>query len=398
MLTELEPKDPSTRIIRCDKCGKRYIVKGTDTGQTNLKYRCKVCSHIIVAADSRNEQDAEQNQAAEKKQLQTKTIDAGNRPPETKSLTKKKTINLNFAPDNPSTQSFGLRAKFNLAICVVFLCAIIMLYFLADSGLKKDAENQVSEKAHLLMTTMEQTRDFTSNVIKPALYQALPDRFIVEGMSSSFCARTIFDGIQASYPQYYFKHAAPHPRNPINQADVFEMSIIEKFSANPELKAWQGYRIQGKEKVYCIMKPIVAEKRCMRCHSEPSLAPKELLDRYEYRHGNENGFHRSVGEVIGTLTVSVPASVVVENARNKTMLFVKIIALAFVLLVVVINFLFSKMILSPIKHLANNADDISMGRFETHIDTSGTDEIAKLAKAFNRMKVSIKMVIDHLAR
>jgi methyl-accepting chemotaxis protein len=91
---------------------------------------------------------------------------------------------------------------------------------------------------------------------------------------------------------------------------VFEMSIIEMFTANPELKEWQGYRSKGEEKVSCI----------------------------------------------------------------------------------------SKMILTPIKNLADNADDISMGRFDTHIETTGGDEIGKLAKTFARMKISIKMVVDHLAK
>ena len=392
------PEEPSMRIIRCEKCEKRYIVRETDNRKKISKYRCKACSHIIVVDGSKNEQDSDQTQTAEEKQLETRPRDEDSRPPITTSLTKKETITLNFAPDETAPRSLGLRAKFNLAICAALVCAIVMIYFFADSRLQKDAQNQVSEKARILLTTMEESRSFTSKVIKPALYQALPERFIVEGMSSSFCARSLFEGIQESYPDYYFKHAAAHPRNPINQADVFEMSIIEQFTANPELKEWQGYRSRGEEKVYCIMKPIVAEKRCMRCHSDPALAPQELLDRYEYIHGNENGFNRTVGEVIGTLTVAVPASVAIESARNKTMLFIEMVVVSFVILALIVNFFFSRMILTPIKNLADNADDISMGRFETHIDTTGTDEIGKLANAFERMKISIKMVVDHLAK
>jgi HAMP domain-containing protein len=142
------------------------------------------------------------------------------------------------------------------------------------------------------------------------------------------------------------------------------------------------------------MKPIVAEQRCMRCHSDPALAPKELLDRY----GDKNGFHRSVGEVIGTLTVSVPASVVMAKARNNTMLFIGMVILFLALLTLIVNVFFSRMVLKPIQYLANNADEISLGRLDTNINTKGGDEIAKLAKAFERMKISIKMAFDQLAK
>jgi HAMP domain-containing protein len=241
---------------------------------------------------------------------------------------------------------------------------------------------------------MESSRSFTSKVIKPALYKALPDRFITEGMSSSFGARNIFERIRKSYPQYYFKHAAPYPRNLMNQADDFEMSIIQKFNNDPGLKEWQGYRTKGDAKEYSIMKPIVAKERCMRCHSDPAKAPQELLDRY----GNINGFGRSVGEVIGTLTVSVPASVVMDKARKNTMIFIGMVVVFFVMLALIVNLFFSRVVVDPIKNLANNANEISLGKLDTQINTSGGDEIAMLAKAFKRMNISIKMAFDQLAR
>ena len=373
------------QIIQCDQCGKRYKIRESISGEATLKYKCNACFHMILVTGSPNTGSSDQLQTAEKELLAAKKADES-----IEYLAKNETVHVE-SNDVP-TRSFSLRTKFNLAICAVFLCTIVIIYILSGSKLKKDAEDQVFDKAQLLLTTMEASRSFTSKVIKPALFKALPERFIVEGMSSSFGARNIFQRIHKTYPQYYFKHAAPYPRNPINQADEFEMSIIKKFSGNPEMKEWQGYRTNGGLEVYSIMKPIVAEQQCMRCHSDPALAPQELLDRYGYK----NGFGRSVGEIIGALTVSVPASVVINKARNNTLLFIGIVVLFFVLLTLIVNILFSKMVLKPIKHLSTNADEISLGKLETHIDTSGGDEIAKLAKAFERMKISIKMAFDQL--
>ncbi|MGD9007081.1 MAG: DUF3365 domain-containing protein [Desulfobacteraceae bacterium] len=381
------------QIIQCDKCGKRYKVNGGNNKAT-AKYKCKSCGDLIVVVNKASPKKAPQTRSAEKVPLSNKTLrlNAGR---ETGGFAAHDDDAPHAAATKERTKkALSLRTKFNLAIGVVFLCAVVLIYFLSGSRLEKDAEVQVAEKARLLLTTMESSRSFTSKVIKPALYKALPGRFIAEGMSSSFGARNIFERIRKSYPQYYFKHAAPYPRNLMNQADDFEMSIIQKFNNDPGLKEWQGYRTKGDAKEYSIMKPIVAKERCMRCHSDPAKAPQELLDRY----GNKNGFGRSVGEVIGTLTVSVPASVVMEKARKNTLLFIGMVVVFFVLLALIVNLFFSHVVVRPIKNLADNANEISLGKLDTQINTSGGDEIAMLAKAFKRMNISIKMAFDQLAR
>jgi HAMP domain-containing protein len=380
------------RIIQCNNCGKRYKVNDGNNKPT-AKYKCTACGDLIVVVNQASANEAQLNRSAEAVPASNKTMrlkagwETGEFPAHDDAphaaATKKRT-----------QKALSLRTKFNLAIGAVFLCAVVLIYFLSGSRLEKDAEMQVAEKARLLLTTMESSRSFTSKVIKPALYKALPGRFIAEGMSSSFGARNIFERIRKSYPQYYFKHAAPHPRNLMNQADDFEMGIIQKFSNDPGLKEWQGYRTKGDAKEYSIMKPIVAKERCMRCHSDPAKAPQELLDRY----GNKNGFGRSVGEVIGTLTVSVPASVVMDKARENTLIFIGMVVVFFVLLALIVNLFFSRVVVRPIQNLADNANEISLGKLDTQINTSGGDEIAMLAKAFKRMNISIKMAFDQLAR
>jgi HAMP domain-containing protein len=381
------------QIIQCDNCGKRYKVNGGNNKST-AKYKCKSCGDLIVVVNQEPPKETPQTRPVEEVPFSNKTLrlNAGRETGEFPSHDED--ASHAAATKERKKKALSLRTKFNLAIGVVFLCAVVLIYFLSGSRLEKDAEVQVAEKARLLLTTMESSRSFTSKVIKPALYKALPGRFIAEGMSSSFGARNIFERIRKSYPQYYFKHAAPHPRNLMNQADDFEMSIIQKFSNDPGLKEWQGYRTKGDAKEYSIMKPIVAKERCMRCHSDPAKAPQELLDRY----GNKNGFGRSVGEVIGTLTVSVPASVVMEKARENTLIFIGMVVVFFVLLALIVNLFFSRVVVRPIKSLADNANEISLGKLDTQINTSGGDEIAMLAKAFKRMNISIKMAFDQLAR
>jgi HAMP domain-containing protein len=382
------------RTIHCEKCGKRYNVKDGENGRATSKYKCRACDHVIVVDNIGDSKSSGQPQTTVSPQPHIKTSERDGVAAKKKRSAYDASAHQAAMSQEAVEKAFSLRSKFNMAIGIVFLCSIVLIYFLSGSRLKKDAEQQVFDKARLLLTTMEASRSFTSNVIKPVLYKELPGRFVTEGMSSSFGARNIFERIHKTYPQYYFKHAARYPRNLINQADEFEMSIIEKFTDNADLEEWEGYRNKGDEKEYCIMKPIVAKAKCMLCHSDPAKAPKELLDRY----GNENGFNRSVGEVLGTLTVSVPSRVVMDKARRNTMVFTGMVVLFFVVLSLIVNVFFAKVVLQPIQKLAENANEISLGKLDTQINTSGGDEIAVLAKAFNRMKISIKMAFEQLAK
>ncbi len=360
-------------IIKCDNCSKQYTINENKIKGETAKVKCLECKEIIIVKKREPE-------------FAPKLIDPSPQPSDNKIVDDK--LSQTQEPKVKSKRKgLKLRAKFNIAMGVLFCVCIVCIYFIAGNRLQRDAENQIFDKARLLLVTMESSRSFTSKVIKPVLYKALPGQFIVEGMSSSFGARNIFERISKSYPQYYFKHAAPNPRNPINKASAVEMKVINKFQANPGLKEWKGFtEIDGK-KEYMIMKPIVAKEACLRCHGVADMAPVELVERY----GRTNGFGRKVGEVIGTLTVSVPASIVINAASRNTLIFITIVVSFFIILALLINFLFGKVILAPINNLSEVADKISIGELNTKVNVSGNDEISKLAESFERMRASIKI-------
>ena len=378
-------------IIKCGNCGKQYNINANKIKGEKVRTKCLECNEVIVIKKYETEFESElvdySSLSSDEDAKTAKLAESSDDKQSEKQAQKTK-------PKRNVFNDFKLRTKFNIAMGVLFLICLISIYFIAGNRLQKDAEKQIFDKARLLLTTMESSRSFTSKVIKPALYKSLPGRFIVEGMSSSFGARNIFERISKYYPQYYFKHAAPSPRNPINKASAIEMNIINKFQANPALKEWKGFTNKNGKKEYMIMKPIVAKERCLRCHSTPELAPSELVERY----GTKNGFGRKVGEVIGTLTVSVPASIVMDTASKNTFYFMGIVLLFFAILTLIINFLFGRVILKPINKLSEVANKISVGELNAEIDVSSEDEIGNLANSFERMRTSINMAFDRLKK
>ena len=83
--------------------------------------------------------------------------------------------------------------------------------------------------------------------------------------------------INKSYDGYCYKPAQTiNPRNPANLADPFEVSIIDMFDQDPELREWSGTRARGSDEYFTLArraKPY--EGPCMLCHGRPDDAPSE---------------------------------------------------------------------------------------------------------------------------
>ena len=67
-----------------------------------------------------------------------------------------------------------------------------------------------------------------------------------------------------------------------------------------------------------------------------------------------------------------------------------------ILIMFVIFYILERYVFKPIEVLKEHADKISKGDVEDKIPIKGEDEIGELAKAFERMRVSIKKVMDIL--
>jgi HAMP domain-containing protein len=391
----------SPNFTKCDWCNAKYRIGNYKSISIGIsKARCKKCNRIFtvrLTSDSvdhypRSRDGIDNTQTnLGKYSVDDKNIDY-NSNERSLTVTKSQNRKSESIPIKIDKIKYGIRKKFNTALTFIMIISLCGTYIASSHLFKQSAEHRVIEDARFLLDTMEASRSFTGEVLKPALYKELPGRFIVEGMSSSFGARNIFERINNKYPEYYFKHAAPDPRNQLNLADDFEISIIEEFKKNPNKKEWYGYRSNRDGKNFVIMKPIVAEQRCMKCHSVPSRAPVEVLDRY----GSKAAFGMVVGDVVAALTVYVPATKIFSIARNNTIILNTIIALCFITLITIINIFFAKIVIKPIQILKESVNEISIGNVNVPIESKGNDEISDLAQAFERMRISICLAIQRV--
>ncbi len=90
------------------------------------------------------------------------------------------------------------------------------------------------------------------------------------------------------------------------------------------------------------------------------------------------------GEVLGVLLLGSSRKELV-TLRREILKTAALVALAALLIGLLVSWWVSRRITRPVEELASGARDVASGRWDTHIDVKGSDEIGQLAAAFNDM-------------
>lgn len=293
-------------------------------------------------------------------------------------------------------KNFKLSKKFNVLLLAVFLIAVICSGIAFSAILNRNTEQQVTQRATLLLQTMLSVRQYTLTQVNPELAPRLETEaeFLPQTVPG-YSAREVFEEFRKNpeYTDFFYKEATLNPTNLRDRADGFETELVKRFQANSDLKELTGYRISPAGSLFYIARPIVIGKEsCLRCHSTPEAAPKSQLATY----GRDNGFGWKLNQIVGAQIISVPASGVADSTRQDFLFLMAIVTGALALVMLVINFLLQRTVIRPIERIARVANDVSMGNMEAEFEQPSGDEIGKLTVAFNRMKTSLVMAINLL--
>lgn len=289
-----------------------------------------------------------------------------------------------------------LGSKFNLLLIIVFLTGITLSGITLSWVLQQRAQAEVTAKALILIQTMNSVRDYTSNHIQPILSPKLETEpvFIPETVPA-YSATEVFQSFRQNedYKGFFYKEATLNPTNLRDKADGFEKSLIERFRTEPNLQEISDFRTLPGGRVFYIARPLAIKKdNCLRCHGNPSDAPKSQLATY----GAENGYGWKLNEIVSAQMISVPAEEVFRQARQSLALILSILLGVFAVIVFGINYLLKRAVILPLRKMAKTAELVSMGEMNTEFEQKTEDEIGTLAKAFNRMKSSLEISMNLL--
>jgi two-component system, NtrC family, nitrogen regulation sensor histidine kinase NtrY len=102
-------------------------------------------------------------------------------------------------------------------------------------------------------------------------------------------------------------------------------------------------------------------------------------------------------ELLGVLLLGSPQRELVL-LRRQILKTAAAVALAATLIGLLLSWWVSKRITRPIEELANGARDVASGRWDTHINVQGSDEVGQLAEAFNHMTNTLAVQKEKLVQ
>lgn len=287
----------------------------------------------------------------------------------------------------------SLRFKFNLILILATAFSLLAAGVVSYRILMRDAHTTVQRSAEMLLEGALSVRKYTVQEIRPLL-RTLETREFLPQTVPAYAASQVIHKLQAKYPQYSYKEAALNPTNPANRASDWEADIIDWFRTHPEKQELVGERSSATGNALYISRPIrITNAKCLSCHGDPADAPAAVTARY----GTTNGFGWKLNEVIGAQVVSVPQSVQREAAWRQFFVFMGSLLGVFVVVGVVLNILLYRYVTRPVAQIAGRAEAISTGSGAvTELEIDGKDEIASLARSFNRMQRSLNNAVKLL--
>ncbi|MBW4479807.1 MAG: DUF3365 domain-containing protein [Tolypothrix brevis GSE-NOS-MK-07-07A] len=292
-------------------------------------------------------------------------------------------------------RNLALTHKLTLLLFVVFLCGISFSGIVLAKTLNYKTEREISSNASLLLLSLNSVRSYTSNEIIPILQANLGNDSFLPQTVPSYSSRKVFEIFRENnqeYQDYLYKDAMLNPTNIRALADDFETKVINDFK-HQNTQETSGFRNLQGEKYFYIARPLkITDASCLRCHSTPDVAPKEMIRIY----GNKNGMGWKLNQINGIQIVSVPTSEVFQRAKQSFVLIMGIVTMAFLIAIYIANFWLLRYVVRPIKRVVRVAEAVSTGDMDADFEKVSNDEVGSLVEAFTRMKLSLVIAIRRL--
>lgn len=253
-------------------------------------------------------------------------------------------------------------------------------------------EDEVYRRISVVSNFGEATQIYINQQSQPAI-EAKTDALILEGMSSFYAVRSLFEIFNETMPEYMYRQPSLNPLNPSDQADDFEAGIIRQFQNDHTLQELTGYRQQnGAEKFY-VAHPITVEASCLKCHGNPDNAPSAITDLY----GKQRGYNWNVDEIISALMIYVPTTDLRFNQAGlqRASIFTFLILISG--LAITIFLLFEKLINQRISILGRAITQQAITPDSLiHLNDTSQDELGQLSRRFNDMANALSKAYQNL--
>jgi PAS domain S-box-containing protein len=281
------------------------------------------------------------------------------------------------------------KTKYQIGSACILFAFCVIASTLAYFYMKKNVTSQIYKETEIFIATADATRTYVKDVLRPEMTSLLPDEaFIPQAMSTSFVGREVMSRLRKRFPEFRYKRAARNPMNPINQADAFELKMIDWFNNNRESSEWHGVMESDQRSYYTRLRAIVAEAECMYCHGNPKDSPADMKAIY----GTKGGYWYKEGEIVAADTIYIPIDVSIERIKNMTWVIFVLVITSLFSLMGLFFILFNRTVVLELKGLLNKFRGITGSGSDHHtenIEESG-DEVEQLKLAFESVATDLE--------
>lgn len=250
--------------------------------------------------------------------------------------------------DLANKDQHNLKLRFQVGLGIILFCFCLFTTTIIYHFQKNLLEEESLRQTELIMTTLESTRDYIREVLRPRMYAEFGgDRFILEAMSTSYITRVIMERFKEKVPAFKYRRVALDAMNPGFEADRQEREMIEYFRSHPDIQEWSGMTWMESNRYYTLYRPVVFNSSCLHCHGNPDDAPSAIRESY----GAEKGFHRREDDITGVFSISIPMEVGLAEIRETSIRTFGMVMLLALLLYGTIWLLFHQLIISNLRDL-----------------------------------------------
>ncbi|MHA7969427.1 Tll0287-like domain-containing protein [Rhizobium sp. CAU 1783] len=276
--------------------------------------------------------------------------------------------------------------RFGLILAVCFVFGLAIAGYISFTLEFRQARAEVNEKSRVLLETGLALRSYTSKEVAPLVKKLGYEEFHPQ-MVPSYGAQTTLGFLRDRFPDYRYREASLNPTNIADRANDWEVTLLQTFQQDAELKELSGEVGAGADKRFYLARPLrMPSTDCLQCHSTPDVAPASMVAKY-----GANGFGWKMGDVIGMQLVEVPVLGPNTQAMKGLLVTLGALTCVFILSLSVFLLLLRRYVTHPLEAITRRTISTSLApeRHETGERTPLNGQFHDLEQSIGRLRTSL---------
>jgi signal transduction histidine kinase/CheY-like chemotaxis protein len=242
---------------------------------------------------------------------------------------------------------YSLQKQFlsGLALASLVLGVIFAIGFYIH--MRTVLEDEVEAKATLTFTQVDAVQNYVRKVLRPKMFEMMPNTFVIEAMSSSYISRSVMDHFKGD-EGYLYRRVSINSRNPHSEANTLERKFISYFREHPKELIWKGYKEIAGQRYYVMARPVTYTESCMRCHGDINDAPVEVVQQY-----GERGFDKDVNSIGGVDLVGINVMASLGQLQKTIIGYFAFFVVGAIVFFSTTNVLFKVLVVDNIKRISS---------------------------------------------